>query len=377
MKYTAGLAESDAACATEFQVAPWQSHADPSGWDALAAQAAEPNSFAERWFVEASLDAFDQAGSVALASLTMGGRLAGIMPLVRSSRYESHRLPHMRNWLHTNAFCGVPLVAAGCEHAFWRGLLHSADENARGALFLHLEGIPADGPLYAALRDVCLLEKRPAAVVDRIERALLCSDQSPGDYYDTSLSTKKRKELRRQFNRLSDEGVVSVLRHEACEDLEAWIENFLSLEAAGWKGADGSALACNPATAAFFRSALTGAARAGKLDRLAIALDGKPIAMLANFVALPGIYSFKTAYDERLARFSPGVLLQRENLSLLARDGVAWSDSCAAPDHPMIERIWREKREIVRVSVAIGGRARRAAAALIFRAETGRSNHGL
>jgi hypothetical protein len=99
--------------------------------------------------------------------------------------------------------------------------------------------------------------------------------------------------------------------------------------------------------------------------------------MLANLVAAPGAFSFKTAYDETLARFSPGVLLQRENLALLARDDIAWADSCAAPDHPMIERIWREKREIVRVSVAIGGRARRAAAALLFRAETGAPLEGL
>ena len=99
--------------------------------------------------------------------------------------------------------------------------------------------------------------------------------------------------------------------------------------------------------------------------------------MLANFLTPPGTYSFKTTFDESYARFSPGVLLQRENLALLARDGIEWADSCAAADHPMIDRIWREKRPIARVSIAIGGRARRAAAALIFRAETGTKLQGL
>ena len=35
----------------------------------------------------------------------------------------------------------------------------------------------------------------------------------------------------------------------------------------------------------------------------------------------------------------------------------------------MIERIWREKRTIARVSIAIGGPLRRASAAALFRAE--------
>ena len=85
-----------------------------------------------------------------------------------------------------------------------------------------------------------------------------------------------------------------------------------------------------------------------------------------------GAFSFKTAYDERYARYSPGVLLQRENLDLLAREDIAWCDSCAAADHPMIERIWREKRAMVRVNVAIGGRLRRAAFRQILRAELAR-----
>ena len=106
-------------------------------------------------------------------------------------------------------------------------------------------------------------------------------------------------------------------------------------------------------------------------------LDGAPIAMLANLLTPPGAYSFKTTYDERLAKFSPGVLLQRENLDLLAREEIAWADSCAAADHPMIERIWREKRALVRVSIAVGGPIRRAAASAIFAAETRGKAQGL
>lgn len=355
---------------TRFAVGPWRAFADHAGWDALAVRATEPNPFAERWCLEAGLRAFDPGATVQLAVLTVDGALAGIMPLTRQPRYERYPLPHLANWSHANAFCGAPLVAAGQEHAFWRELLQWADSRPRAALFLHLAQLPADGPLYAALRDVCAAERRAAAVVQRTERAMLGSGLSPGEYFDASLSGKKRKELRRQFARLSEQGELRFERCHHAERLEEWATGFLRLERQGWKGSEGSALACDPAKAAFFRSALAGAAAAGRLERLAITLDGAPIAMLANFLTPPGAYSFKTAYDERYARFSPGVLLQRENLALLAREDIAWADSCAAADHPMIERIWREKRRMVRVSVAIGGPLRRAAAAALFRAET-------
>lgn len=377
MEQPLGLARQGSDEIARFAVTPWRAFADRAGWDALASRAAEPNPFAERWCAEAGLAAFDPAGRIHLAALFVGGELVGLLPLARSLHYESYPFPHIGNWLHANAFCGAPLVAAGHEHAFWRELLAWADRHAGLALFLHLEAMPAEGPLYGALRDISAFERRPAAVVHRLDRAMLVSDLSPQAYFDSSMSGKKRKELRRQHARLAEQGELAFERRTDGRALDEWTDAFLALERAGWKGAQGSALACDPAKAAFFREGLRGAAANGRLERLAITLDGEPIAMLANFVTAPGAYSFKTAYDERYARFSPGVLLQRENLDLLAREDIAWTDSCAAADHPMIERIWREKRSMARVSVAIGGRIRRAAASAIFAAETRGRSKGL
>ena len=106
-------------------------------------------------------------------------------------------------------------------------------------------------------------------------------------------------------------------------------------------------------------------------------LDGQPIAMLISLLTPPGAYSYKTAFDERYARYSPGVLVQRENLDLLDDAAVRWCDSCAAADHPMIDHIWRERRAIGRISIAIGGPIRRFAFRLIAKAELGRNPAGL
>ena len=62
---------------------------------------------------------------------------------------------------------------------------------------------------------------------------------------------------------------------------------------------------------------------------------------------------------------------------LLDRDGIDWCDSCAAADHPMIDHIWRERRLVGRLSIAIGGGLRRALFGQLVRAELGRNPTGI
>ncbi|WP_374406008.1 GNAT family N-acetyltransferase [Pelagerythrobacter sp.] len=340
-------------------------------WDDLARSASEPNPFCESWNLLPALAAFARR-PVDLLTLRIDGMLCALMPLARSGSYYGYPIRHMANWSHDNLFVGSPLVRHGCEQAFWRALLVWADTHSKGALFLHLDRLAEDGPLFAALSRIAAEETREWAVVQREERALLHSDLAPEAYFECSISSKKRKELRRQHKRLSEEGEVRFERQADADGLDGWIDAFFALEAAGWKGRNGSALANDPHTRDWFGQTLRGAAAQGRLERLTLSLDSAPIAMLANFIAPPGAFSFKTAYDEGYARYSPGVLLQRENLDLLARGDIAWCDSCAAADHPMIERIWREKRAMVRVNVAIGGRLRRALFHHMLRAETAR-----
>lgn len=356
----------------QLTVLPWEqatTSAFRSDWSALALSAAEPNPFFESWFLRPGLTQWGR--HVDLACLHYEGALRGIWPLVHSGSYYSYPVPHLTGWLHANAFCGTPLVARGHERAFWRGLLEWADDASGSALFLHIPDLAEDGPLLAALGEVIREDGRSGAIVQREERAMLQSELSPETYFEQSMCSKKRKELRRQYRRLSEQGTVTFDRQLCDADIAQWIDQFLALEQRGWKGKEGSALACDARTESLFRESLSGAAACDRLERLTLSLDAKPIAMLANFITAPGAFSFKTAFDEGYARYSPGVLLQRENLTLLAREGIDWVDSCAAADHPMIERIWREKRSMVKVNVSIGGTIRSALFRQFLKAECG------
>lgn len=363
--------------APTLRLLDWQCGGAPSivaRWDALAREASEPNPFLESWYLLPALKALQPCEEVQLLLLEQGERLIGLLPVARRSRYYRRPIPHLAGWSHPNAFLGTPLVARGHEEAFWRALLAWADGIGGKALFLQIAQLHLEGPLFEALSRVIARQDRTGAIVHREARALLCSDQSPEDYYQASLSGKKRKELRRQLNRLGELGKVAFERQHDSTGIEEWAEAFLALEAKGWKGEEGSALALAEPTAALFREALAGAAAQGRLERLTMTLDGRPVAMLANFVCPPGQFSFKTTYDESLAKYSPGVLLQCENLMVLSRNEVAWADSCASAGHPMIDHIWRERREVGHVSLAIGGPLRRTLFSGLVRAELRRSH---
>jgi CelD/BcsL family acetyltransferase involved in cellulose biosynthesis len=371
----AGAGFFPVAAATERRVEclAWQDlEAEVAAWDALARRASEPNPFFESWYLLPSLRHLTRDCEVTILRYEEDGHLAGLLPIVRPGRYYGRRLPNICAWLHDNAFCGAPLVARGCEVGFWQETLRWADRNAGAALFLHLRAMPLHGALHAALEAVSASEKRCVALVHHEARAMLESDLQPNAYFEASLSTKKRKELRRQARRLTEEGDLQIARDHDAQGLEEWLDEFLALERAGWKGASGSALASHGETERLFRDALSGAARQGRLERLTVRLDGRAIAMLANFLTPPGAFSYKTAFDENYARFSPGVLLQRENLAMLEREDIAWTDSCASQDHPMIDHFWRERRAIGRLSIAIGGPVRRGAFQLLARVEQAR-----
>lgn len=325
-----------------------------SEWAQLAGRPSEPNPFEEPWFVAASLTHL-RGGPIRLLEVRSGHRLIGLLMAGVERGYGRTSIRNVQNCRHHHHFLGTPLVAPDQEVPFWEAVLAHLDRAAWAPNFLHLTGLAEHGPVLRGLRET----GRSCPVVFREIRAFLNSDLAPVAYYERVVRKKKRKELARLRNRLEELGEVRFRLLAEDDDLSTWCDAFLALERSGWKGREGSALASQPETEAFFRAAVAGAHAAGRLQFLRLDHDGRAIAMLVNFIVPPGSFSFKTAFDEAYARFSPGVLIQLENLRILDDPAVAWMDSCASAHHPMIDGLWAERRSIVRVTVPLHGLRRR------------------
>ena len=318
-------------------------------WAALADSASEPNAFAEHWFVAASLPTMAAGREVRLMEARRGGRLIGLLPVAVETGYARLPVRLVMNWCHDQMFLGTPLVAAGEEAAFWAAILDALGKADWAPNFLHLRGMVEGGPVLRGLGG-------RGAIVHSEMRAFLESDLGPEAYFAKAVRQKKRKEIRRQRNRLAELGPIEARVLDDSAALDAWCDTYLAIEKAGWKGAAGSALACDGATERFFRAAVRAASDAGRLQFLRLDVGGRTVAMLVNFLTPPGSFTFKTVFDEDYRRFSPGVQIQLENLAnILTSDEIAWMDSCASEDHPMIDGLWTERRSIVRVSVRLRG----------------------
>ncbi|GAA0472974.1 GNAT family N-acetyltransferase [Parasphingorhabdus litoris] len=332
-------------------------------WQKLARNAAEPNVFYEHWLLSPALQHFSTHRELSLFLFWAGAPhksdLLGLMPIGPSRQLGRWPVPFVQNWTHHNSFLGTPLVRIGFEHQFWTALFEELDIKSWPG-FLHIRGLTVGGPLDQALRAVCARQKRRCDLVHSEARALLQSELDAEAYYAETVRSKKRKELRRQAKRLAEMGNLKFSHSMDDIGLGSWINDFLALERQSWKGQEGSALDCSGETRSFFHEALAGAARSGQLERHDLRLDDKPLAMLVNFHSAPGSFSFKTAYDANYARFSPGVLLQLENLKILGQPAIDWMDSCAAEDHPMIDRLWSGRRHIGRFSIELKGLSRTA-----------------
>ena len=93
-----------------------------------------------------------------------------------------------------------------------------------------------------------------------------------------------------------------------------------------------------------------------------LTLDGKVIACLIVFIEAGIAYTWKTAYDEAYAQFSPGTLLMIDvTVQHLDDPNIMATDSCAVPDHPVMSRLWTERKPIGTIVVGLTPEADRAA----------------
>jgi CelD/BcsL family acetyltransferase involved in cellulose biosynthesis len=138
-------------------------------------------------------------------------------------------------------------------------------------------------------------------------RAFLRRAESDEAYLRSAVSGGKLKELRRLERRLADMGPLEFHALTPDGDLSAALDEFLELERSGWKGKQGTAIACRPADSAFFRAVAKNLFERGRLRLTFLGQAGKPLAAKCNLLAPPGSFAFKIAFSEQHQKFSPGV----------------------------------------------------------------------
>ncbi len=323
-----------------------------AAWGDLTERSLERNVFLEPAFAVPLLaHAFGRPPDLLMA-WDASDKLVGLLPVTLPGRrwLAKRRWPARPLWpggrvarglAHRQVAVGTPLLDAAQASAALSAMLDWLRAQS-GAVALCLSEIPADGPFSV------LVTGRNGATCHRLDErqraALLSWPAEDVSVMPARASSRKRKELRRQHRRLSDLGRRAYTSARSPEAVASAVERFLVLERGGWKGDRGTALLASPALAAFVRSMTRSMAEAGKCRIDAIESDGQPVAM-GIVLSVGGLAHFwKTTYDERHAALSPGVQFACELTHALRHaGGLTGIDSCAVPDHPMINRLWPDR----------------------------------
>jgi len=256
--------------------------------------------------------------------------------------------PIIRAWANPFGPLGTPLLDREDAAETLDNMLEALSKpetNLPGILVL--PDLRLDGPVASLLRAVAMSRNLSIAVTDEAQRPFLESTLDADEYLAKSVSTKHRHEMRRQWRRLSEHGEVTYMVARQPEEIRYHLEEFLTLEDSGWKGRRKSAMVADRYRAAFAREAINSLAETDSVRIHSLALDGEAIASMIVFVIAGDAWTWKTAYNETYARYSPGKLLVDRLTEWHLDDlNIRRTDSCAVPDHPVMSRMWTERERM-------------------------------
>jgi CelD/BcsL family acetyltransferase involved in cellulose biosynthesis len=239
---------------------------------------------------------------------------------------ERHDLPLMPAFLealpYNYAFSSNAVVDRACVDDVVAAFFDAIRQHARLPKLVSLLRFEADPIIYpAVLRHVSSTGN--CRELSRIERP----------FGDRSIGSKKRStSTRKKLRQLSSVGIVEIVNERTPGGTKAAFETFLELEAASWKGKEGTALLCDASDAEFTRRLIENLAAFDLASVALLCVDGEAIAAQVLLYSGQRAYTWKTAFKASFARFSPGVLLaDKATRSLVESGQIATIDSCSFP----------------------------------------------
>ena len=313
-------------------------------WRALAARTLQPNVFYEPAFAIAAAPVLGADVRVGLVWSDARRQLVGVFPVRVEQRRYGMPFTVIVGWTHPFAPFGVPLVDRDlAEPVINAWLDHVAQDAALPKLML-LPLIAENGSFATTLATVLARRGCEIKAFDRHVRPLLQPGDARTNYFEQCLGGKRARGLRRRQRRLAEIGAVAVVEAKGGDTLIHARDDFLALEAAGWKGRRGTAATNNAEIHRFMQEAVAGLGREGKVLIHRLKLNDKVIAATMALRSGDTVWGWKVAYNEAYAEYSPGILaVAGLTESLLAERTIAQTDSCATPDDTMAPQLWNER----------------------------------
>lgn len=321
---------------------------DLSAWAALAQKASDPNPFFAPEFLLPFLKHMGLKG-IKLIVIRERTSRSWLMAAPAGNRRIGLAVPAATLWTTEFAPLGTPLLAPGTSKQAVNMFLQKLAQET-GSPLVALPYLPLDTAVAAQLLTLAPMWNWKLA--HEATRAGHCHGAKGEAQFNEAFSGKRRKELNRLMRRLSELGPTELTSQTGQTAVVAF-DQFLELEASGWKGKAGTALKQDKKTLAFSREMIQTHADQNSVRIDSLCLSGEPIAMLVHLLEGTRIYAWKTAFDEAFSKYSPGSQLALYAMQENLKNPNIWgADSLAIPGHSMIEPLWRGEIRIATVLLA-------------------------
>jgi hypothetical protein len=249
-----------------------------------------------------------------------GDELVGVLPMV--AMRQRPRLGFARRAVSPprgpRETCGDLLLAPGPDGVSALAALSSvAAETFPHPMCLELDQVYDSSPTLRAVRAGV---PGMLTLVETSTPVSYLPIQGRYDDYRARLSAHLRKNLRNCRNRCER---LAGSAYEFFDGPEAWreLDRFAAVEASGWKGREGSAIASTSATLAYYRSLTRTLAARGWLEFGFFRAEGRTLAAQMNVRFNRVVFGLRMAYDEGFEQLSPGRALFERSLQRAFESG--------------------------------------------------------
>jgi CelD/BcsL family acetyltransferase involved in cellulose biosynthesis len=310
-------------------------------WDPAVFGAGAMTPMQSRAWIAACAEAFPQDRGLNILVVEDREGVAGVAPLICNPSFP-----------RTGQLVGVNELGEPSDLIYRDGQALAALVGVlvRERIPLMFQRVPASSASVEAIRrgfrGAGVVIVRPANNCPYI--ALRPGEKTP----DELLSGSLRSDLRRAERKAEALGKVSYEIHAprtAAEFLPLY-EQALKVEAAGWKGRGGSAVAKNEKQRAFFARYGQLASQAGQLRLACLRIDGVLAAMQYAVEWNGAFWLFKVGYDEAFAKCSPGQLLMHHTLRYAVDRGLESYEFLGSAES-WTQRWTTAERSTVRIAV--------------------------
>jgi Acetyltransferase (GNAT) domain len=269
-------------------------------------------------------------------------RFAGILPVLRAPLVPKYDIN------------GGPMVPDLGAPALLRQLLLGNSIPASWPRVINASSIVAEGPVWDELSALASSGELGLTLITSWERAILerGAADSAEAYLNTFMSASQRKRQRQKRKALEAHGPLQLSVTDDPASLGEALDAYERLEAEGWKGRNGTALAQDAKGRAYVRDVMAGKTATGTAFAARLICADRTIAAGLFLRTGSEVVFWKTTYDETLAKHSPGVLFDMLLTEWLYTQD--WFERMDAGHDDSVDPaglIWKQRRRMANIVI--------------------------